>query len=125
MVKLFQTQYPDSAGKPTLRVYVGLDFGTAFTKVVIANPTDSFAVKLRPDLGGINAYLQPGLLAEDAAGNLFCTASPTDRRSFQNLKLALMHVPDNGIARANVALFLASVTFGVGSRVFPGTGDPT
>ncbi len=109
MCEACQTQYPGSNGKEKQRLFVGLDFGTAFTKIVIASSSDSFAVRLRPALGGVDGYLQPGLFAQDADGRFCLLDAPDDGRSLQNLKLALMQVPDNAIARANAAVFLALV----------------
>jgi len=103
------TQYPGANGVQIQRLFVGLDFGTAFTKVVIASSSDSFAVKLRPALGGVDGYLQPGLVAQDTDGRPRLLDAPNDGYSVQNLKLALMQVPENAMARANAAIFLALV----------------
>jgi hypothetical protein len=59
------TQYPQTDDSPLRFVVIGLDFGTAFTKVVIADKSDSYAVRLRPDLTGLDSYLLPGLLRKN------------------------------------------------------------
>ncbi|WP_295390610.1 hypothetical protein [uncultured Thiodictyon sp.] len=109
MLAPHHTQYPGATGAQIQRLFVGLDFGTAFTKVVIAGSSDSFAVKLRPALRGVDGYLQPGLVAQDMDGRPRLLDAPDEGHSLQNLKLALMQVPENAMARANAAVFLALV----------------
>jgi hypothetical protein len=111
MLEACHTQYPGSNGVQSQRLFVGLDFGTAYTKVVIARSSDSFAVKLRPALGGIDGYLQPGLFTQDADGRHRLLDAPDDGRSLQNLKLVLMQRPENPnqLAMANAAVFLGLV----------------
>lgn len=109
MIELHQTQYPGTENKPKRAVFIGLDFGTAFTKVVIAGTSDSFAIKLRPKFSGIDAYLQPGLMAQDTSGKYHLLDGKVEGKITQNLKLTLMQVPDNPLAKANVATFLSLV----------------
>lgn len=109
MIELHQTQYPGTDNKPKRAIFVGLDFGTAYTKVVIAGASDSFAIKLRPELSGIDAYLQPGVLTISNNG-VYQLASGREQSSYvDNLKLALIQQPDNSSARINAAVFLACI----------------
>lgn len=109
MIELHQTQYPGTDNKPKRAIFVGLDFGTAFTKVVIAGTSDSYAIKLRPHLRGIDAYLQPCLLGIDANGHFHLVDKVTDAAVMHNLKLALIEDPLSIEARSNAAIYLALV----------------
>jgi hypothetical protein len=62
------TQYPRSTGRGgKIQVVVGLDFGTAFTKVVIRGPRQAFAVPFGELSHPGNPYLLPDGLSVDAA----------------------------------------------------------
>lgn len=109
MIELHQTQYPGTENKPKRAVFIGLDFGTAFTKVVIAGTSDSFAIKLRPKFSGIDAYLQPGVLAIDENGVYQIPSGDIHYSYLDNLKLTLIENPGSANARINAAIFLALV----------------
>lgn len=109
MIELHQTQYPGTENKPKRAVFIGLDFGTAYTKVAIAGSSDSFAIKLRPQLPGIDAYLQPGVLTIDEDGVYQIPSGHFNGSYLDNLKLALIEEPDNSRVRINAALFLTRV----------------
>ena len=109
MIELHQTQYPGTENKPKRAIFVGLDFGTAYTKVVIAGASDSFAIKLRPELSGIDTYLQPGVLTISNNGVYQLTSGREQDSYVDNLKLALIQQPDSSSARINAAVFLACV----------------
>ncbi len=90
-------------------VTVGLDFGTAFTKAVVGVGDDSYAVPLRRERSGIEAYLLPGLLRRTAAGTFELAESKGDEGVLENLKLGLIEHPREPKAIAAAAGFLALV----------------
>lgn len=52
------------------QIVIGLDFGTAFTKVVVGETTKAYPVPLAPDKHGINRFLIPCELSEMLDGEL-------------------------------------------------------
>lgn len=103
------TQYSGGENRSQRYVVTGLDFGTAFTKVVIADKSDSYAVRLRQELSGIDAYLQPGLLRRCSDGAYALAESKSDQGVLDNLKLGLIQHPTDPAMIANAAGFLALV----------------
>ncbi|MBS1770564.1 MAG: hypothetical protein JSS77_12940 [Acidobacteria bacterium] len=66
------SQHPQSNGRSgRIQLIIGLDFGTSFTKVVIAEQRRAYAVPFDgiPGVGG-NPYLLPGFLAIPADGRM-------------------------------------------------------
>ncbi len=103
MIELHQTQYPGTENKPKRAVFIGLDFGTAYTKVAIAGSSDSFAIKLRPQLSGIDAYLQPGVLTIDEKGIYQIPSGNFNDSYLDNLKLAMDDPQEEEIGIANLS----------------------
>lgn len=103
------TQYRGCERAAPRAVMAGLDFGTAFTKAVVGVGDDSYAVPLRRERSGIEAYLLPGLLRRTADGAYELAESKGEEGVLENLKLGLIERPRDPRAIAAAAGFLALV----------------
>lgn len=63
-----RTQFESAIGNNLLEIRIGLDFGTAFSKVVLGTPLGARAVPLSEGLDATNVYLLPGVLSIENSG---------------------------------------------------------
>jgi hypothetical protein len=90
-----QLQHPDMlepTGRP-LQVRIGLDLGTAFTKVAVrVGPKDLVLVKwthVTADASPVGSYLLPGLITRALSGE-YCWQDAETGDTFSNLKLPVI-----------------------------------
>jgi len=103
-----QTQFSgttkDSQNK---QIVCGLDFGTAFTKVVLGDDRVRYAVPFRKEVGGVNSYLLPCRYWVDEAG--VCSLVREQGRQISTLKMRMLD-GDFGISlQIELCAFLALV----------------
>ncbi|GHF12515.1 hypothetical protein GCM10017044_03090 [Kordiimonas sediminis] len=97
------------------QIIIGLDFGTAFTKVVISNGSQHYAVKWHLD-GQRNPFLLPGRFYEAPDGT--CSLSDNGGRPISDMKLRLLDGSHGANTQEDTILFLALAFQGVRSFVF-------
>lgn len=99
-----ETQF-DEVGDNNLQLYIGLDFGTAFTKVVVSNSLKKYAVPLS-DNEGYEKYLLQTSFSES---NTICSLNGESGVVHNNLKMALINGDLSDHALTNAAIYLALV----------------
>ncbi|WP_423907115.1 hypothetical protein [Candidatus Spongiihabitans sp.] len=95
-IKACLTQFadiPDGARK--VRVIIGIDFGTAFTKVVIEVKEYKYGVPLNDTKQGTEKYLLPTRMYQDASGNLTVTEPKNLASSHTEYTDLKMRILDN------------------------------
>ena len=91
-------------------VYVGLDFGTSFSKVVVGGTTDRYAVPFARYAGRDNPCLLPSCLRVLSDGKKCALGEDrTQRGNVSDLKMPLIQRDFSGQARARAAAYLALV----------------
>lgn len=108
-IEPYDTQYPDVGnGAAKRQVVMGLDFGTAFTKVVIADNRRAYAAAFHDSGTGVSRYLQRSEvnIAHDGLASLDVRAGSS---RFSDLKLRILNNDTaDDVIRASVA-FIALV----------------
>jgi len=108
-----QTQFPNAEPTNRKQLIIGLDFGTAFTKVVVSDSVDKIAIPLRQQESGIDQYLLPTLLwvTNDGA----CSIDETMGFRCADLKMSLLfsRVSVDAVLKASayLALVLRKIRF--------------
>ncbi len=95
--------------RPRQQLIIGLDFGTAFTKVVIGESRISYAVPFPGLAGNGNTYLLPGLLSIDTDGVCRLGSQQGGPRQIENLKMRFLGGDFSASCQAKIAVFLALV----------------
>lgn len=104
-----QLQAADSGSGRNLSVRIGVDFGTAYTKVVVRLADAVFAI----DFSGITnrtdgAFLLPGELSLDSSQRAWIGRHPEAKESISGLKIPFLTTADTSLqGKINAALFLA------------------
>ncbi len=106
----WQTQFDDVPrnAKP-VQVIIGLDFGTAFTKVTISGKGQRYGVPLNENKQGIDKYLLPTRIYEDSTGQF--AVARTDNRFLPHVNLK-MRILDNNLdsdTRIGITTYIAWV----------------
>jgi hypothetical protein len=104
-----RTQFEEPAPKARpLQLVIGLDFGTAFTKVVIGEQRVRYAVPFAPYAPAVNPYLLPSALSifGDTEECLLGFHEEADRR-IDDLKMRLINRDFSIESRVHCAAFLA------------------
>ena len=78
-------------------IIIGLDFGTAYTKVVVYGEGQRYAIPLRKDKVGVDKYLLPTCVYENAAGKFSLEKSADHCICHSDLK---MNILDHTLDRA-------------------------
>lgn len=103
------TQYGDRTESERLQLVIGLDFGTAFTKVVIAERRRAYAVPFNDHSERGNPYLLPDVLTVNEDGHVQL-GHVAGGRQFSNLKMPILRgdatPEDLGVVTAYLALVL-------------------
>ena len=110
VIEGWATQYSGlSESADSIRVIIGLDFGTAFTKVVIHGAGQKYAVPLNDDGKGIDKFLLPTCLYEDFAGALAVTPPDKFMKTHTDIKMRILddNLDDN--ARKHIVTYIAWV----------------
>jgi len=109
-IRGWRTQFdnlPEDA-KP-VQVIIGLDFGTAFTKVVLQGAGHKFGVPLNDNTHGADRFLLPTRLYEDSTGNL-SVAEPKDcQKTHDDLKMKILDGDLDDDARNHIVVYIAHV----------------
>jgi len=79
----------ENYGERQLEIRIGLDFGTAFTKVVLGIPLGALAVPLNGNLQKSSDYLLPGILSIAKNGNYHLGAME-GRKQIDDLKMKII-----------------------------------
>lgn len=108
-VPAYCTQYPGPIdGRETIQLVIGLDFGTAYTKVVIGERRRAYAVPFPELCHNGNPYLLPGVLTVAEDGRVRLGANDSGRR-VSNLKMRILD-GDTGDETLSIAVsFIALV----------------
>lgn len=85
-----RTQFYGTERADTLDLIIGLDFGTAFTKVVIGESRARYAVPFDERVETPNPYLLPGVLTADAGGEFHIGEVPGGSECYSDLKISLL-----------------------------------
>lgn len=88
---------------------IGLDFGTAYTKVVIGETRARYAVPFHTLLSLRNRYLLPSLLAMDTDGSFHLGQSDQMRYCTNNIKMKLLMEQYDESTHIEATAFLAQV----------------
>lgn len=105
----YRTQYTDSDGKAgKVQLVVGFDFGTAFTKVVIAEQRRAYAVPLNVEATGGRSYLLPAVLAIGDEQQVYLGNKPGVRH-YSDLKMRILDGDTSEESQVLVAAFMAMV----------------
>lgn len=104
-----RTQFGGTERADTLDLVIGLDFGTAFTKVIIGESRARYAVPFEQRVATPNPYLLPGVLTIAADGECHLGEVPDAQAYYSDLKFSLL-AQDRTVERcALVAAYLALV----------------
>ena len=95
--------------RPPFDLVIGLDFGTAYTKVVIGETRTRYAVPFHTLLSLRNRYLLPSLLATDTDGSFYLGQSDQTRSFTNNIKMKLLMGQYDESIRIEATAFLAQV----------------
>ena len=107
-----QTQVAASSTRRSpLTLVIGLDFGTAYTKVVIGEGQGRvrYAVPFDALLKLRNRYLMPSLLATDASGGFHLGQSEKMQKYHHDIKMKLLMGQDDETTRLEAVAFMALV----------------
>lgn len=103
------TQFPGaSSDSPRRQLVIGLDFGTAYTKVVIGETTKAYAVPFPEYVDKDNPYLLPGVLSLDKRGHAHLGRRP-DARTYTDLKMRLLDRDMSDETIVLITIFIARV----------------
>ena len=95
--------------RPPFDLVIGLDFGTAYTKVVIGEKRARYAVPFHTLLSLRNRYLLPSLLATDTDGSFYLGQSDQTRYFTNNIKMKLLMEQYDQSTQIEATAFLAQV----------------
>ena len=119
----WQTQLPDTGPEAPRRQFViGLDFGTAYTKVVIGETSMAYAVPFPNYLDGGNPYLLPGIFSMTQDGHARLGAGQVGS-NHSDLKMRLLDGDRSDDARQLTAIFIALVLQHARAWFFNNHGD--
>lgn len=104
----WQTQFSNETFAERRQVIIGLDFGTAFTKVVIGDVARAYAVPFSCHNTEDNPFLLPGVFSEEACGKISLGAHP-GTRVYDNLKMPLLDGDKGRLTQLKIVAFLALV----------------
>lgn len=105
-----ETQIPSHLqNRSPLDLVIGLDFGTAYTKVVIGETRARYAVPFHTLLSLRNRYLLPSLLAMDTDGSFHLGQSGQMRYFTNNIKMKLLMGQYDESIQIEATAFLAQV----------------
>lgn len=106
----WQTQFNGiSRDAKGTEVVIGLDFGTAFTKVVISTQGQKYGVPLNDNGHGTDKYLLATRLFEDAYGGLTVTPPEKCRRHHVGFKMKILDGTLDSKTRDRIIVYLAWV----------------
>lgn len=88
---------------------MGLDFGTAFTKVIVGDNTTHYAIPFDTVAEGLNPYLLPCVLSVDDEGYYRAGDIENPSEQFSNLKMQLLDGEADHECLTKIATFLAVV----------------
>lgn len=109
-IKECLTQFAEAPdGARDVRVIIGLDFGTAFTKVVIEVGKDKYSVPLNGNKQGTEKYLFPTRVYQDASGNLTVTESKNIVSPHTDLKMKILDGPMDKHTEKLIVTYIAWV----------------
>lgn len=96
-------------GGKTRSLVMGIDFGTAYSKVCIGDAVAAYPVCFYPGSAGVERYLLPGLLAADRDGLCHLGERPDRAHLFENLKLPILEGRTTDEDQARAIAFLALI----------------
>ena len=109
VIPAYHAQYPGSeGGRETIQLVIGLDFGTAYTKVVIGERRRAYAVPFAEFAHGTNPYLLPGVLTVAEGGRVRLGTNGSGRR-VSDLKMRILDGDTGDETLSLAASFLALV----------------
>ena len=96
-VRKSQTQYPEvKEASDKQQLIIGLDFGTAFTKVVIRETSEAFAISFDEFSDPQNPYLLPGIFSIDEQNECSLGKRGNPAVVIDNLKMRLLKTQLSG-----------------------------
>lgn len=95
--------------RESVQMVVGLDFGTAFTKVVLHGAGYKFGVPLNDDAHGADQFLLPTRLYEDSTGNLSIRRPQNCHKTHADLKMKILDGNLDDGARKHITTYIAHV----------------
>lgn len=99
----------NETARESVQIIVGLDFGTAFTKVVLHGAGYKFGVPLNDNAHGTDRFLLPTRLYEDSTGN-FSVKKPKDcRKTHTDLKMKILDDNLDSDIRRQIVIYIAHV----------------
>lgn len=96
--------------RPILTI-IGLDFGTAFTKVVVHLPIaqEHYAIPLNDSEKGLNQYLLPTSLYQNSVGTLSVSKPEDCQRMYTDFKMRILDGTLDAQTRGHIVTYLAYV----------------
>lgn len=104
-----ESRRPVSRSKRPVELNIGLDFGTAFTKVVVGDRTRNYAIPFDYVTEGANPYLLPCILSVDEDGYVWPGVIENSAHQYSNLKMQLLDGKADNECLIKIATFLGLV----------------
>lgn len=99
----------NETARESVQIIVGLDFGTAFTKVVLHGAGYKFGVPLNDNAHGADQFLLPTRIYEDSTGNLFIEKPKNCHKTHTDLKMKILDRNLDDGARKRITTYIAHV----------------
>ena len=104
-----RTQLHDGSDNlPRIQLILGIDFGTAFTKIVIAETRVRYAVPVG-EINGYSGFCLPCALYSDSKGNILFKSSSRYKTKLSNLKMPLIEGGYSHQDLESITAYLAKV----------------
>jgi len=91
------------------QVIIGLDFGTAYTKVVVGRGDEKYGVPINSGATGSEGYLLPTQICIDSNGGYFADLVPGKATCYRDLKMQILQGKLDEEARNRIIAYLAIV----------------
>lgn len=95
--------------RESVEIVIGLDFGTAFTKVVLHGAGYKFGVPLNDNARGIDRFILPTCLHEDSIGNLSVKKPKDCQKTHADLKMKILDDSLDNDIRRHIIIYIAHV----------------
>ena len=94
---------------PPLLITIGLDFGTAFTKVVVNGAGQKYGIPIRENKNGIDKYLLPTCIYENSFGDFALEESTEYRLAHSDLKMNILDENLTADTEQRIVFYIAQV----------------
>ncbi len=106
----WQTQFDRLAtDAQSIQIIIGLDFGTAYTKVIVSGAGQKYGVPLRKNENRIDKYLLPTCIYENSNGEFSLEKSTVYCTGYSGLKMNILDQTLNHAAQQHIVIYIAQV----------------